>query len=339
MRAFLATVAIGLLAGLALSGCGSSAQPVGASTSADRPRVPDSGSNRHIIYFAERDAQVMLERMFPEGPGRLHDIAMFRQMPARRTILKVEHRVGRVTAAEFDGMTPKQIADRLIRAINRTCTKRMPCKSHIVAIDDINEGFRGAGGTRLLKAMRMLDRPSPWGTTYAKRVMMYVPIQMMDGLRDDPTRWRNAARAVAMGESYWLEMYKSVGKGRMGDLDYEAWTTGVRRTMASIIQAGGHVDRAHFIIGPDTGPIEGAPASMCRDGIGCAWKAIVANRLNNRISLNGYGFYRFDRAAVKALCHRSAKDGALEGAEDVHEVLITACTRWLGKRAKGRKVA
>ena len=352
MRAFTYALLIALLATVALSGCGSSEDPPGANATGATPTrgvatgpVPGapSGSQRHVIYIAEGEVWKMLETMFPEGAEPLHRVETYRQMPAQWTILDETNRIARVTAIEFKGMTAQQIAQRLKRAINRTCTKRWQCKSHIAAIDDINTDFRGAGGTRLLKAMRMLDTPSPWGGTYARRVMMYVPIQMMDGLRNPNERaqWLDAAKAVAMGESYWLEMYKSVGKGEMGDVDYAAWTTGVERTMTDIHDAGGQVARAHFMIGPAIGAISGAPKSMCPDGIACAWKAIIATGLNYRIAMNGYGYYRFGLRQVKALCHRAFTDKALIGQDEDHRVVVTGCTNWLGKgnRAKAKAAA
>ena len=323
-----AVVATALMLGLGMTGCGGGDESPSAASGAT-PAV--SGAPRHVIYFSEFQVRTVLERLLPNGPGPLERIDTYRQMPAPHTVLPPQYRIARVDGEELAPMSAEKMAARLRRAINHTCTAAMPCTAHLVAIDDIDVEFRGHSGTRLLAAMRLLDAPSPWGSTYAKRVMMYVPIQMVDAVGDRALwrEWADAAKAVGLGESYWIEMYRSTGAGHMGDVDYGDWTTGVRRMMGAIEVAGGSVARAHFMVGPGVGAIEGMPQSMCPEQLGCAWQAVMATPLNRRINGNGVGIYRFGPAQLAVLCVRAVEEHDPQGEDRLtHDTVVALCSKW-----------
>lgn len=327
-----AALALATALGLGVAGCGGDT----ASTTGAGAGPAVSGAPRHIIYFSELKVRTVLERLMPKGPGPLEAIDTYRQMPSPHTILPPDYRIARVDGAELAPMTAADMAARLRKAINHTCTRAMPCRSHLVAIDDIDVEFRGTAGTRLLNAMRLLDAPSPWGSTYAKRVMMYVPIQLVDATRSTAAAWRpwaDAARAVSLGESYWIEMYISTGSGRVGDVEYDDWTAGVRRIVGIITANGGTVARTHFMIGPGIGPITGMPVAMCPDHIGCAWQAARATPLNRRINRNGSGTYRFGAPQITVLCIQtiSGEDGQDRATE---AAIKTLCEDWVSTTAK-----
>ncbi len=137
----------------------------------------------------------------------------------------------------------------------------MPCKAHLVAIDDIGNAFKGRAGSRLSIAMNQLDAPSPWGSSYAKRVMMYVAYPMMKAMESPAERshWRGAIAAVAAGERYWLAMYNSAGVGQIGAINYDDWLNLPAAFIRAITAHGGRVVRAHFILGPPPAPSPACP--------------------------------------------------------------------------------
>ncbi len=314
--------AAAIAATVVVAGCGGGAGPAGDASPGAEPHAP-----RHLIYLSEFRIRTVLERLLPHGPGPLERLRTFRQMPANQTILPPPFRLGRLDGDVLAPLPPKEIARRLRTAINGTCNLAMPCRSHLVAIDDVSTEFRGRGGARLRAAMALLNAPSPWGGTYAERVMMYVPIQMMRGLQQEPARWNDARHAVAAGESYWLEMYESLGVGVMGDVAYSDWTQGVRATVGALEAAGGAVGRTHFMVGPSTGPIEGMPSALCPTRRGCAWYAAHASALNRHISRNGVGVYRFGPSQLQQLC---VATHTMHSTDDVptRGAVIHLCKRW-----------
>ncbi|MFM8828039.1 MAG: hypothetical protein ACKOGE_01980 [Actinomycetota bacterium] len=107
---------------------------------------------------------------------------MFRQMPARQTMLEPPYRIARLDGVALAALPAEEIARRVRTAVDTTCTKRMPCTSHLVSIDDIGVEFKGDAGKRLNDAMALLQDESPWGSTYADRVVMCIPVQMIEGI-------------------------------------------------------------------------------------------------------------------------------------------------------------
>jgi hypothetical protein len=321
----IAAVVGALALALASSGCGGS-----------DPSAAVSGAPRHIIYLSEFRIRTVLERLLPNGPGPLERIDTFRQLPAAETILPPQNRIARVDGKVIATLPSDQIAMRLRRAIDGTCNPALPCASHLVAIDDINTEFMGASGTRLKAAMDQLNDESPWGSTYAKRVVMYVAYPMMASLASSatPGRWENAVAAVAAGESYWLEMYQSTGKGQIGGVSYHAWQTLPRATMRALVAAGGELSRGHFMMGPSKGPVEGMPARLCPSSVGCVWVASQSTPLNRQLAHQGTGVYRFGPRQLGALCFQNiAMHGTDEGLYS--DVITHLCREWTPTTSAG----
>ncbi|MCX6408970.1 MAG: hypothetical protein NT143_00775 [Actinobacteria bacterium] len=327
LAAWTAALVVGLSLVVAGVGCGndgdgSSAQPARAASAI-------SGAPRHLIYLSELKIQTVLERLLPNGPGPLERIATYRQLPARQTVLPPANRIARVDGVVLAPLPPAEIAKRLRRAINGTCNPKLPCRAHLVAIDDIGNAFKGRAGTRLNMAMRQLDAPSPWGSSYAKRVMMYVAYPTMKAMESpaEQSQWRGAIAAVAAGESYWLEMYNSAGVGQIGAINYDDWRNLPAASMRAITAHGGRVARAHFILGPSTGTVTGMPAAMCPSRQGCAWVATHATTLNSRIARNGTGVYRFGPKQLGALCVQSIAMPETDSKVS-HAVVTRLCREW-----------
>lgn len=330
-RTFLAA-ALMVVAALVAAGCGG---VVASSDDAQRMAVsvPDAGApatpgaRRHIIYLSEFSISTILERLLPTGPGPLEQVEVFRQMPAAQTVLQPAYRIARLDGVTLAKLPAEEIARRVRTAVDTTCTTRMPCTSHLVSIDDIGVEFKGEAGKRLNDAMALLQDESPWGSTYADRVVMYIPIQMIEGVMaggDEAAEWGNALSAVAKGESYWLEMYPDFSR----DVDYRMWTEGTKAISDAITSAGGDLTRVHFMVGDSTGRIVGMPKEMCIEGRGCAWVAARANGLNRSISANGVGLYRLGPGAIEVLCVQSiAEKEALDA--KTWKIVQGACAQWL----------
>ena len=323
------TVALVVSLSLVVAGVGCGSESGGTSAKPARSPGAVSGAPRHLIYLSEFKIQTVLERLLPNGPGPLERIATFRQLPARQTVLPPTNRIARVDGVVLASLPPAEIAKRLRRTINGTCNPKLPCKAHLVAIDDIGNAFKGRAGSRLSTAMNQLDAPSPWGSSYAKRVMMYVAYPMMKAMESPAERshWRGAIAAVAAGESYWLEMYNSAGVGQIGAINYDDWRNLPAASMRAITAHGGRVARAHFILGPSIGTVAGMPAAMCPSRQGCAWLATHATSLNNRIARNGTGVYRFGPKQLGALCVQSIAMPETDSKVS-HAVITRLCREW-----------
>lgn len=325
-------VAFMALAALVVTGCGGMVSSSGSAgtggaavAKAGTPATP--GAQRHIIYLSEFSISTILERLLPTGPGPLQQVQVFRQMPAQQTVLEPPYRIARLDGVALASLPAEEIARRVRTAVDTTCTRRMPCTSHLVSIDDIGVEFKGDAGKRLNDAMALLQDESPWGSTYADRVVMYIPVQMIEGIMaggDEAAEWSGALSAVAKGESYWLEMYPDFSR----DVDYRTWTDGTKAITNAIIGSGGDPSRMHFMLGAATGRIAGMPAQMCPEGQGCAWVAARANDLNRSISGNGIGLYRMGPEAIQVLCVQTIAEKESLDAK-TWKIVQGACARWL----------
>ena len=145
---------LAIAASTSLVACGGGGD--GASTAS---KAAVSGAYRHIVYVSEADIGQLLERLLPNGGGPMNKLGAYRQLPGERSILPPESRIARVVDDQLAPLSAQGMARTLRRAINGTCSRKLPCRSHLVSIDDIALDFRGAAGTRLLSAMKMLDAP------------------------------------------------------------------------------------------------------------------------------------------------------------------------------------
>ncbi|MEW6582404.1 MAG: hypothetical protein AB1416_06555 [Actinomycetota bacterium] len=226
------------------------------------------------------------------------------------------YRLGKVPAAELAGMAPAQIAATLRRQIDGTCTiagRDYGCRSHLVTVDEIDGAFSdraGNAGRRLLTAMRMLERPSPYGGTYASRVHFFIAPTMTaqfaaargrhhnlgrDGKPHFPT-WTYAVAAVARGGGAWLEMYHARG-GVRTPFSAGEWRRGPRDFLSLYTRSGGKAERVHFVM---TGTAQPPPGRLpaCSGPMSCTWALASRPGANARILANGPGAYRVgDQAA------------------------------------------
>ncbi len=309
-------IVLAVLLALLAAGCGGVVANSDGRRSASAA-LPDAGTpatpgaKRHVVYLSEFSISTILERLLPTGPGPLERAQVFRQMPAAQTVLQPAYRIARLDGVTLAKIPAEEIARRIRVAVDTTCSKHMPCTSHVVSIDDIGVEFKGDAGKRLNDAMDLLQDESPWGSTYADRVMMYIPLQMIEGIMagdDAAAGWGDALSAVAKGESYWLEMYPDFSR----DVDYRMWTEGTKAITDAITSAGGDLSRVHFMVGDFTGRIAGMPREMCPEGKACAWVAARANELNRSITINGVGLYRLGPQAIEVLCMQTiAEEKAL----------------------------
>lgn len=322
----LAVLAVAMLP-LAAMACGDSPPTGSAGAQGAAGDAAVSGARHHLIYLSESDIAPILDVMMPQGGGPLERLNVYRQVPGETTRVSPRLRIARVTGTNLAPLSASAMAAKLRAAIDGTCTSTLPCTSHLTSIDDVGVAFRGAPGRRLLKAMGMLDQPTQWGSTYAKRIVMYVPIEMIDAIRTGKMRpaWTDAVKAVALGESYWLEMYRSIAVGEIGDVDYTSWTAGVRSTVSALRANGGEMSRMHFIMGPGWGEVAGMPDAVCPRHFGCQWKATRMNALNRRLASNGIGLYRFGGLEISTLCIHAFDIG---GNDPEWKLIRAICHRW-----------
>ena len=201
--------------------------------------------------------------------------------------------------------------------------------SHMVAIDEIDAVYadarprmvaRGAAlprvraswaGARFSRAMRLLDRPSPYGGTWASRVHVYLapgvhssmaagrgPLRNLgrDG-KPHLRSWRAVMPGLALAGGVHLQMYHAHTGART------AFTAGEwRRVPGAVVgllrRAGGDPARVHFIFSSTAVP---AGASGCVDAQGCAWALAESTPAGRAVLANGPGVYRIDADAARWL--------------------------------------
>jgi hypothetical protein len=238
---------------------------------------------RHVLYLEAPATRVVLS----EASATLGARALastYRQGPDREELVPPARRLGKVDASQVSGLRPEQIAARLTGAIERGGCGRQDCDSHLVAFDDVNLEHRGPPGAALSSAMKLLDRPSPWGGSYAERMQLYVDVDAFLDLsrRQGAARWASVGPALAQAGGVWIETYRSTGPGRVGSLSRQQWIAGTQ-AIADVMRAfGGTTSRLHFLFGPDPPPQGLAKAT--------------ATSLNRLVLCNGSGAFQMSSA-------------------------------------------
>ena len=234
------------------------------------------------------------------------------------------YRLGKVSAYDLAPMSAAQIAATLRAQIDGTCRiagRDYGCRSHLVTVDEVGSAYSdraGSAGQRLLQAMNALEKPSPWGGTYASRVHFFVAPAVTsqfaaargrhhnlgrDGKPHFPT-WTYAMAAVAHGGGARLEMYHATG-GVRRPFSAGEWRRGPRDFMELYQRAGGKPDRVHFLM---TGSPQRPPgAGGCATPMRCTWKLASLPGPNASILANGAGAYRVGDQAAEWLRELNAR--------------------------------
>ena len=291
-RAIVATIAFAGAVAALVAGCG-------GSTEASVPQP------RHIAYISELGDERDIKRLIPSGAKDLVAMGLYRQMPAQVVVLPPSNRIARVNGANLSRHNAHGMAAKLRAAIDGTCTDAMPCASGLAGLDDVASEFHGATGAHLLAAMRQLAaEESPQGGSYADRVVMYIDYDVLADL-SDPRRagkWRDAIAAAALGNSMWLEMYKSTGAGSMNTVSLREWQEIPRAATAALVGAGANQSQIHLMIGPWLGRLRGQLPEDCPDTLTCVWDAAASTPLNHALLRNGIGMYRYTARDLEAFC-------------------------------------
>jgi hypothetical protein len=292
LRAVLATLACAGTAVALMAGCG-------GTTSASVPQP------KHIAYISELGDERDIKRVIPSGADDLVAMGLYRQMPAQTAVLPPSNRIARVNGANLARHDAHGMAAKLRSAIDGACTASMPCSSGLVGLDDVAREFHGTTGAHLLAAMRQLAaQDSPRGGSYADRVVMYIDYDILADL-GNPRRagkWRDAMAAAALGNSMWLEMYKSTGAGTMDTVSLREWREIPKAATAALVASGASQSQIHLMIGPWLGRLPGQTPENCPNALTCLWYAAASTPLNHALLRNGVGMYRYTARDLEAFC-------------------------------------
>ena len=156
------------------------------------------------------------------------------------------------------------------------------CASHLVTIDEVSPTFSnpatggsGYAGRHLSQAMALLARTaSPWGTSYAARVGIYVDAGVTVSIdvghgrnhnlnargRPQYAAFTDLMPGLARAGALWLEMYQGVRIGAgTAPFTPAVWRTLPGRFVGFLEAYGGNVARVHYMFGN-----AGAPTRSCR---------------------------------------------------------------------------
>jgi hypothetical protein len=235
------------------------------------------------------------------------------------------YRLGKLSAWDLKPLPAPEIASRLRQQIDNDCTiagRSYGCQSHLVTVDEIGSAFSdraGDLGMRLAQAMLLLEKPSPYGGTYASRVHFFVAPAITsqfaaargrhhnlgrDGKPHFPT-WTYAVAAMAHGGGVWLEMYHAKG-GVKRPFSAGEWGRGPRDYLELHTRAGGKPDRVHFLMTGSPQVPPGSPAG-CGSPMACTWALAGVPGANATILANGAGAYRVGDQASEWLREYNAR--------------------------------
>jgi hypothetical protein len=150
----------------------------------------------------------------------------------------------------------------------------------------------------------MLDAPSPFGGTWARRVHLYMAPNFgsaiavgrgrnhnlgRDGRPHFPT-WNRVMPALARAGGVWLEMYHH-SPGGPTPFTRAEWRRTGPDVWSLLRRRGGRLDRLHFLIAGTSGRPPGA-GRACGAPMACQWRLADSGAVNRRIVDNGVGAYR-----------------------------------------------
>jgi len=248
-------------------------------------------------------------------------------------------RVAKVNMDQLEGLSARAIASRLRNAITHGCGS-FGCRSHLVSVDEAGRsvsdgpvprgGARGdrlrpidrsSLGHRFSQAMAMLDVPSPYGGTFARRVHVFIAPAMTTAIaagrgpnrnlgRDGKahfTTWRAVMPGLARAGGLWLEMYHgTAGSTTTRSMTAREWRTIVPAFLGLVSRHGGGWRQLHFVFtGTAAGPAGAGRA--CGPPMTCTWRLASSTPANLRVLANRPGAYRLGAAASRWLDEFNAR--------------------------------
>jgi hypothetical protein len=279
-----------------------------------------------LLYDADPNTTLIVSGQTPGGerlgPGVTPARGALRQEPSGTNVLGENardnaYRIAKVSGSRLVGRTASQMAAIIRHAIDDGCTEviggvvhNFGCQSHLVTIDEVSPTFSnpatgGAGysGRHFSQAMALLARtPSPWGTSYAARVGIYVDagvtvsIDIGHGrnhnlnVRGKPqyAAFTDLMPGLARAGTLWLEMYQGVRIGAgTAPLTSAEWRSLPSRFVAFLDGYGGNVAQVHYMFGN-----AGGATASCADPQACAWSLAALPGINRTVLANGPGEYR-----------------------------------------------
>jgi hypothetical protein len=292
-------------------------------TPAAVPRAPGFQS---VLYDTDIAATVIAHGESASGasigPGLTPARGAMRQEPSGSHVMgpnasDAAYRVAKINARQLIGLTASQMAGLITGAINGHCAvysggivRNFGCASHLVTIDEVSPAFadpstggRGRAGQHFSQAMALLSRtPSPWGTSYAARVGVYVDAGMTVSIsigrgpnrnlntRNKPqyATYRGVMPGLARAGSLWIEMYQGVySPSGMRPLTLAQWRTVPSGFASYLATFGGSLSQLHFMFSNG-----GGATRSCPDVQACQWAVADTPGVNRTILANGPGEYR-----------------------------------------------
>jgi len=309
----------------ALAGGGVAGLPALAGAAAPVPLVP-SPNFASLLYDTDANATLIVSGQAsngsPVGPGVTPARGALRQEPSGTNVLgenaaDSDYRIAKVSAPKLVGRRGAQMAAIIRSAINGGCTEvirgvlhNFGCTSHLVTIDEVSPtcsnpatGGDGLTGRHFSQAMELLSRTSsPWGTSYAARVGIYVDAGVSVSIdvghgrnhnlnargRPQYAAFTDLMPGLARAGALWLEMYQGVhiGAGTAPFTSAE-WRSLPSRFVGFLTSYGGSVSQVHFLFGN-----AGGATRSCPNPQACVWSMAALPGVNRQVLSAGPGEYR-----------------------------------------------
>lgn len=286
-----------------------------ALTAVGAVRAATADARMFVLYDQAAPAAV-LTAAGADGHPATGTAGWMQQQPNTVRVLPEEAQAAKVATGDGSAVTPtiRGLGAARIAAVLEDAIRT--AGGHVVFIDELTTAHRGAGGDALAAALQQLDRPSPWGGTYARRVHVYVPT--LPELIASPERWGPAWTALARAGGVWFQTYHG-DRGAWTPAQWAAWPAAFRQRMTA---AGGDVARLHPVLsGGDQNAI---------------WDAALTGPACD-LTRNGVGAFRVgaDMAAFRTrLVAAFGSDGLAtptcraDGGDGAHTATVTALAGW-----------
>ncbi len=285
-----------------------------------------------LLYDTDANATLIARGIAPDGsvlgPGLTPTRGALRQEPSGTNVLGERAadnaaRIAKVSATRLIGRTASQMAAIIRGAINDGCTEvirgvvhNFGCTSHLVTIDEVSPTFsnpatggHGLTGRHFSQAMALLARTaSPWGTSYAARVGIYVDAGVSVSIdvghgrnhnlnargRPQYAAFTDLMPGLARAGALWLEMYQGVHIGLgTAPLTNAEWRSLPGRFVGFLTSYGGSVTQVHYMFGN-----AGGATRSCANPQGCVWSMAALAGINRQILASGPGEYRLGGQAA-----------------------------------------
>ena len=303
--------------------------PAGAAPPGPLVQAPNFAS---LLYDTDPNTTLIVSGQGPDGAvvgaGVTPTRGALRQEPSGTNVLGERardnaYRIAKVSATALVGRTASQMAAIIRHAIDGGCTElirgvvhNFGCASHLVTIDEASPTFanpatggRGYAGRHLSQAMALLARTaSPWGTSYAARVGIYVDAGVTVSIdvghgrnhnlnaRGKPqyAAFTDLMPGLARAGALWVEMYQGVHIGAgTAPMTPAEWRALPGRFVGFLEAYGGNVTSVHYMFGN-----AGAPTRSCADPQACVWSLAALPGINRTVLANGPGEYRLGGQAA-----------------------------------------